>query len=73
MEKALLDKFKDREGHITNLRKFFERIKGYRLILNPHKCTFKVIVGKLLGFLASDRGIEVHPHKDQSHIGHAST
>ena len=69
----MIVKFKDRKGHITNLRKFFERIKEYRLILNPHKCTFKVTVGKLLGFLVSDKGIEVHPHKDQSHIGHAST
>ena len=31
--------------------------------LNPQKCTFKVKVGKLLGFLVSDRGIEVDPSK----------
>ena len=34
-------KSKDREGHIINLRKFFERIKKYRLRLNPQKCTLK--------------------------------
>ena len=28
-------KSKDRGGHIINLRKFFERIKEYRLRLNP--------------------------------------
>ena len=28
-------KSKDRGGHITYLRKFFERIKEYRLRLNP--------------------------------------
>ena len=28
-------KSKDREGDIINLRKFFERIKEYRLRLNP--------------------------------------
>ena len=56
-------KFKDREGHITNLRKFFERIKEYRLGWNPQKCTFDVTVGNLLGFLVSDRGIEVDPSK----------
>ena len=28
-------KSKDREGQIINLRKFFERIKEYRLRLNP--------------------------------------
>ena len=27
-------KFKEREGHIINFRKFFERIKEYRLRLN---------------------------------------
>ena len=27
--------------------------------MNPQKCTFEVTVGKLLGFLVSDRGIEV--------------
>ena len=52
-------KSKEKEGHIINLRKFFERIKEYRLRLNPQKCTFGVTVGKLLGFLVGDRGIEV--------------
>ena len=56
-------KSKDREGHIFNLRKFFERIKEYRLRLNPQKCTFGVTVGKLLGFLVNDRGIEVDSSK----------
>ena len=54
---------KDRESHITNLRKFFERIGEYRQRLNPQKCAFGVTVGKLLGFLVSDRGIEVDPSK----------
>jgi len=45
----MIVKSKDREGHITNLRKFFERIKEYRLRLNLQKCTFGVIVGTLLG------------------------
>ena len=57
----MIVKSKDREGHITNLRKLFERIKEYRLKLNPKKCTFKVIVGKLVGFLVIDRGIKVDP------------
>ena len=37
-------KSKEKEGHIINLRKFFERIKEYRLRLNPQKCTFGVTV-----------------------------
>ena len=59
----MIVKSKDRESHIINLRKFFERFKDYRLRLNPQKCTFKVIVEKLLGFLVSDRGIKVDPSK----------
>ena len=31
----MIVKSKEREGHIVNLRKFFERIKKYRLRLNP--------------------------------------
>ena len=30
----IIVKSKEREGHIINLRKFFERIKEYRLRLN---------------------------------------
>ena len=54
---------KDKEWHITNVRKLFERIKEYRLRLNPQKCTFGVNAGILLGFLVSDKGIEVDPSK----------
>ena len=57
----MIMKSKDRKGHIINLRKFFERIKKYRLRLNPQKCTFGVIARKLLGVLVSDKGIEVYP------------
>ena len=35
----MIVKSEDRLGHITNLRKFFERIKEYRLRLNSQKCT----------------------------------
>ena len=31
--------------------------------MNPQKCTFRVITGKFLGFLVSNRGIEVDPSK----------
>ena len=55
----MIVKSRGREGHIANLRKFFERINEYRLRSNPQKCTFGVTTGKLLGFLVSDRGIEV--------------
>ena len=57
----MIVKSKEREGHIVNLRKFFEKIKEYRLRLNSQKCTFGVTAGKLLGFEVNDRGIEVDP------------
>ena len=59
----MIVKSKDRKGHIINLRKFFERIKEYKLRLNPQKCTIGVTSMKLLGFLVSDRGIDVDPSK----------
>ena len=59
----MIVKSKDREGHIANLRKLFKRIKKYRLRLNPQKCNFGVTTRKLLGFLVSDKGIEVDPSK----------
>ena len=59
----MIVKSKDRGSHTTNLRKFFERIKEYKLRLNPQKCTFGVTTEKLLGFLVNDRGIEVDSSK----------
>ena len=59
----MIVKSKDRGSHTINLRKFFEWIKEYRLRLNPQKCTFGVIARKLLGFLVSDKWIEVDPSK----------
>ncbi|RVW41617.1 hypothetical protein CK203_068113 [Vitis vinifera] len=35
----------------------------FRLRLNPKKCTFGVTSGKLLGYMVSERGIEVDPDK----------
>ena len=56
-------KSKDREGHILALRKFFERIQFYKLRLNPKKHIFGVTSKKVLGFMVSQRGIEVDPEK----------
>ncbi|PKI72916.1 hypothetical protein CRG98_006616, partial [Punica granatum] len=37
--------------------------RKYKLRLNPAKCTFSAKLGKLLGFVVSERGIEVDPDK----------
>ena len=55
----MIVKSNDRGSHTINLRKFIERVKEYRLRLNPQKCNFGVTTGKLLGFIVSDKGIEV--------------
>jgi hypothetical protein len=41
----------------------FERLRKYQLKLNPAKCTFGVKSGKLLGFVVSNKSIEVDPDK----------
>ncbi len=41
------------------MRKVFERLRKYQLKLNPAKCVFGARSGKLLGFIVSEKGIEV--------------
>ena len=59
----IIAKFKTEEEHLVNLWKLFERLRKYQLRLNPAKCTFGVKSGKLLGFIVSQKGIEVDPKK----------
>ena len=56
-------KSREDESHVDVLRKVFERLKKYRLRLNPSKCIFGASSGKLLGFMVSNRGIEIDPEK----------
>ena len=62
----MIVKSKDHEGHIPALRKFFERIQFYKLRLNSKKCTFGITFRKVLGFMVSQRGIEVDPDKTKT-------
>ena len=55
----MIVKSRGRADHLAALEKFFERIRKFRLRLNPKKCTFGVTFGKLLGHMVSERGIEV--------------
>jgi len=59
----MIAKSESEEEHILNLRKLFERLRKFKLKLNPAKCTFGVRSGKLLGFVVSQKGIEVDPDK----------
>jgi hypothetical protein len=48
---------------IADLTQTFTNIRVYRWKLNPEKCVFGVLSGKLLGFMVSHRGIEANPSK----------
>ena len=60
---AIRGKRSERIGHLQDLKKVFEHLRKYQLKLNPAKCTFGVTSGKLLGFLISQKGIEIDPSK----------
>jgi hypothetical protein len=59
----MIAKSQTEENHVEDLLKLFLRLRKYRLRLNPNKCTFGVRSGKLLGFIVSQKGIEVDPDK----------
>ena len=49
--------------HLNDLQETFDTLRSYNMKLNPSKCVFGVIVGKFLGFMVSQRGIEVNSEK----------
>ena len=59
----MIVKSRDRVDHLATLERLFERIRQFRLRLNPKKCTFGVTCRKLLGYMVSERGIEADPDK----------
>jgi hypothetical protein len=59
----MIVKSSDEEQHVVYLKRMFERLRKYKLRLNPNKCTFGVRSRKLLDFIVSQRGIEVDPDK----------
>ncbi|PKI67552.1 hypothetical protein CRG98_012136 [Punica granatum] len=51
----MIAKSKEGEDHLVNLKRLFDRLRKYKLRLNPAKCTFGVKSGKLLGFVVSEK------------------
>ena len=49
--------------HLDDLQETFNTLRSYNMKLNPSKCVFGVTAGKFLGFMVSQRGIEVNPEK----------
>ena len=50
-------------NHPDELQETFDTLQLYNMKLNPSKCVFGVTVGKFLGFMVSQRGVEVNPEK----------
>jgi hypothetical protein len=56
-------KTRNPEDLITDLEETFNSLRRFRWKLNPTKCIFRVPLGKLLGFIVSNRGIKANPMK----------
>ena len=54
------------DNHLNDLQETFDTLRSYNMKLNPSKCTFKVTTRKFLGFMVSQRGIEVNLDKIQA-------
>ncbi|KAH9296183.1 hypothetical protein KI387_039771, partial [Taxus chinensis] len=59
----LLAKSKHHSEHLVVLKTIFDCLIKYCVCLQPKKCIFMVLSGKLLGFIISLCGIEVDPAK----------
>ena len=49
--------------HLDDLQETFDTLWSYNMKLNPSKCVFGVTAEKFLGFMVSQRGIEVNSEK----------
>ena len=56
-------KSRKKETLIDDLKETFDNLRVYKMMLNPAKCVFGMLAGKLLGFLVYERGIEANPEK----------
>ena len=57
----MLVKSKQHPDHATHLQHAFDILREYGMKLNPLKCAFGVSVGRFLGFMVTQRGIEANP------------
>ena len=62
----MLVKSLDEDKHLDDLRETFDTLRRHQMKLNPSKCAFGVSLGKFLGFMVSQRGIEANPNKIQA-------
>ena len=50
-------------NHLNDLQETFNTLQSYNMKLNPSKCVFGVTARKFLGFMVTQRAIEVNPEK----------
>ena len=65
-------KSKKAELHLDDLKETFNTLREYQMRLNPAKYVFGVSLGKFLGFMVSQRGIEANPEKFKAILGMTS-
>jgi len=54
---------KKEEQHCMHLEQIFIRALEYGISLNPKKCAFGVVEGKLLGHIVSKDGVRIDPER----------
>ena len=54
------------DDHLSDLQETFDTLRMYNMKLNQSKCAFGVTVVKFLGFMLSQKGIEINPEKVQA-------
>ncbi|XP_075524469.1 uncharacterized protein LOC142556856 [Primulina tabacum] len=59
----ILGKSKEVAGFVSDLEETFATLMQYVIKVNPAKCIFGIKSGKFLGFVVTDRGIEVNQEK----------
>ena len=56
------------DDHINHLTKAFQRMKFYKLKLNPLKCAFGVVAGNFLGYMVQKKGSKLMQTKPRSSL-----
>ena len=59
----MLVKSRREDDHLNDLKETFDTLCSYNIKLNLSKCAFGVTARKFLGFIVSQKGIEINPNK----------
>ena len=60
---GMVVKSKMESNHVNDLENIFDILRKYKLRLNASKCSFGVKLGKFLGYMVTNHGIEVNPNQ----------